>query len=89
MDDIFRVSSWMATRAQAGAVKEIDEAEGLPDTAQGDVEGAEIQGGIEEVVQTAIQEGQFFQEGVMVGLVRPALLEVKVAGEMLGVAAEG
>ena len=64
-------------------------AEGLPDAAQGDMEGAEIKGGIEEAVQTGVQEGQFFQEGGLAGLFLPALLQVKVTGEMLGVAAEG
>jgi hypothetical protein len=65
------------------------EAQGLPDAAQGDVEGAEIKGGIKEAVQAGIQEGQFFQEGGLTGGVLPALLQVKLAGEMLGVAAEG
>ena len=65
------------------------EPKGLPDAAQGDMKGAEIKGGIEETVQADIQEGQFFQEGGLVGLVLPALLQVKLAGEMLGVAAEG
>jgi putative ATP-dependent endonuclease of OLD family len=65
------------------------EAEGLPDAAQGDREGAEIKGGIEEAVQAGIQEFQVFQEGVLAGGFLLALLKVKVAGEMLGVAAEG
>ena len=65
------------------------EAEGLPDAAQGDVKGAEIKGGIEEAVQAGIQEFQLFQEGGLAGGVLLALLPFKVAGEMLGVAAEG
>jgi len=65
------------------------EPEGLPDAAQGDMDGAETKGGIEEAVQAGIQEGQFFKEGGLVGLVLPELLQVKLAGEMLGVAAEG
>jgi hypothetical protein len=92
MDDFSRVPSWLATHAQAAALQEGFlgmEAEGLADAAQGDMEGAEIKGGIEEAVQAGIQEGQFFQEGGLVGLVLPALLQVKLAGEMLGVAAEG
>jgi hypothetical protein len=48
-----------------------------------------IKGGIEETVQTDFQEGQFIQEGGLVGLVVEALLEVALAGEMLDVAAEG
>ena len=50
------------------------EAEGLPDAAQGDVKGAEIQGGIEEAVQAGIQEFEFFQEGGLAGGVLPLLL---------------
>jgi hypothetical protein len=46
-------------------------------------------GGIEEAVQAGIQKLQFFQEGGLAGGVLLALLPVKVAGEMLGVAAEG
>jgi len=65
------------------------EAKGLPDAAQGDMEGVEIKGRIEEAVQAGIQEVQFFQEGGLAGLVLPALPQVKLAGEMLGVAAEG
>jgi hypothetical protein len=65
------------------------EAEGLTDAAQGDVKGAEIKGGIEEAVQAGIQEFQMSQEGGLAGGVLLALLPVKVAGEMLGVAAEG
>jgi hypothetical protein len=65
------------------------EAQGLPDAAQGDVKGAQIKGGIKEAVQAGIQEGQFFQEGGLAGGVLPALLQVKLAGEMPGVAAEG
>jgi hypothetical protein len=68
------------------------EAEGLPDAAEGFVPGAEIKCGIKEAVQAGIQEFQLFQlfqEGGLAGGVLPALLPVKVAGEMLGVAAEG
>jgi len=65
------------------------EAEGLPDAAQGDVKGAEIKGVIEEAVQAGIQEVEFIQEGGLAGGVLPALLKVKLEGEMLGVAAEG
>jgi hypothetical protein len=48
-----------------------------------------IKGGIEEAVQADIQEGQFIQEGGLVGLVVEALLEVTLAGEVFDVAAEG
>jgi hypothetical protein len=48
-----------------------------------------IEGGIEEAVQAGFQEGQFIQEGGLVGLVFLALLEVALAGEMLDVAAQG
>jgi hypothetical protein len=65
------------------------EAEGLPDAAQGNMEGAGIKGGIEQAVQAGIQEFQLFQEGGLPGLLLLALLPVKVAGEMLGMAAEG
>jgi len=84
--------SWLAAGAEAGAFKKIFlgvEAEGLPDAAQGDIKGAEIKGGIEEAVEAGIQEFQFFQEGGLAGVVLPLLLPVKLAGEMLGVAAEG
>ena len=53
------------------------------------LEGAKIKGGIEEAVQAGIQEFQVFQEGGLAGGVLLALLPVQVAGEMLGVAAEG
>jgi hypothetical protein len=56
---------------------------------QGDVKGMVIKGGIEEAVQAGFQEGQFIQEGGLVGLVFEARLEVALAGEMLEVAAEG
>jgi hypothetical protein len=65
------------------------EAEGLPDAAQGDVKRTEIKGGIEEAVQAGIQKLQMLQEGGLAGGVLLALLPVKVAGEMLGVATEG
>jgi hypothetical protein len=48
-----------------------------------------IKGGIEEAVQAGFQEGQFIQEGGLVGLVFLALLEAALAGEMLDVAAQG
>jgi hypothetical protein len=81
--------SWLATLAHAATFQEWDEAEGFPDAAQGDVKGAEIKGGIEEAVQAVIKEGEFFHEGVLERLVLLALLEVALAGAMLGVAAEG
>lgn len=65
------------------------EAQGLADAAQGDMEGALIKGGIEEAVQADIEEGQFVQEGGLLGLVLAAALGLEVAGEMLGVAAKG
>jgi hypothetical protein len=65
------------------------EAEGLPDAAQGNMEGAEIKGGIEEAVQAGIQEFQVFQEGGLAGLLFLTLLPIKLSGEMLGVEAEG
>jgi hypothetical protein len=75
--------------AQTAAFKKIDEAEGLPDAAQGDMVGAELLGGFEEAVQAGIQEFQFFQEGGLEGLVLLTQQKVTLAGEMLGVAAEG
>jgi hypothetical protein len=78
----------MGPRVQAGALQKGEEAEGLADAAQGDVKGAVIKGGIEEAVQADFQEGQFIQEGGLVGLVFQALLEVALAGEMFDVAAE-
>ena len=53
------------------------------------MEGALIKGGIEEAVQADIEEGQFVQEGGLLGFVLAAALGLKVAGEMLGVAAKG
>jgi hypothetical protein len=79
----------MGPRVQAAAVQQGEEAEGLADAAQGDVKGMVIKGGIEEAVQAGIQEGQFIQEGGLVGLVFQALLEIALAGEMFDVAAEG
>jgi hypothetical protein len=74
---------------QAAALQKGEEAEGLTDAAQGDVEGIVIKGGIEKAVKADIQEGQFIQEGGLVGLVVEALLEVTLAGEVFDVTAEG
>jgi len=79
----------LSARDQAAAFQKIEEAEGLPDAAQGDMVGADLMGGIEEAVQAAVQEFQFFQDGGLTELVLPELLEVALAGEMLDVAAEG
>ena len=65
------------------------EAEGLPDAAQGDMKGSELQGGIEQAVEAGVQEFEFFQEGGLAEIVLLLLLLVQVAGQMLGVAAEG
>lgn len=73
----------------AEALQEGEEAQGLADAAEGDVEGAVIGGGIEEAVQAGIEQGQLFQDGVLLGLVRLAALRLKLAGEVLAVAAEG
>jgi len=73
----------------ADAFQQGKEAQGLPDAAQGDVEGAEISRGIKEAVQAGIEEGQFFQEGGLLGLALVAALGVQGAGEMFGVAAKG
>jgi hypothetical protein len=79
----------MGPRVQAAALQKGEKAEGLADAAQGDVEGMVIKGGIEEAIQADIQEGQFIQEGGLVGLVFQALLEITLAGEVFDVAAKG
>jgi hypothetical protein len=79
----------MGPRVQAAAVQKGEEAEGLADAAQGDVKGVVIKGGIEEAVQAGFEEGQFIQEGGLVGLVFEALLKAALAGEMFDVTAEG
>jgi hypothetical protein len=92
MDDIPRELKWLATPARGAALEEIFlsvEAEGLPDAAQRDVKGPEFKGGIEQAVEADIQEFEFFQEGGLAELVLLTLLIVEVAGQMLGVAAEG
>lgn len=92
MDDISRVLKWLATPAVLAALQETFlgvEPEGLPDAAQGDMQGPEFKGGIEEAVQADIQEFEFFQEGGLTEVVLLLLLLVQVAGQMLGVAAEG
>jgi hypothetical protein len=88
-DGFLRVSLRLAALVQAAAFKKIEEAEGLPDAAQGDMMGTDLMGGFEQAVQAGIQEFQFFQEGGLEGLVLLAELLVTLAGEMLGVAAEG
>ncbi len=75
--------------AQAEAIQERDETEGLADTAQGDVKGTEVMGGIEEAVQAVVQEGEFFHDALLVIMVLLAQLEGALAGDMLSVAAEG
>jgi hypothetical protein len=65
------------------------EADGLPETTQGFVPGAEIGGGVVETVQAGGQEVQVVQEGLLPGLVGPVFLEGKLALKVPGVAAEG
>ena len=62
------------------------EADGLPETTEGDVEGAEIGGGVVEAVQAV---GQEVQVGLLPGLVGLVFLEGKLALKVPGVAAEG
>jgi len=75
--------------AQAEAIQESDEAEGLTDTAQGHVQGVEVKGGIEEAVQAVIQEIEFFHDAILVLPVLLAEVEFALAGDMPGVATEG
>ena len=65
-----------------------EEADRLADTAQGNVEGAVIGGGVEEAVQAGLKEVQLVEEGGELGLVLMAALQVQTAGEMPGVAVE-
>jgi hypothetical protein len=81
--------SWLATRAQAEAIQKRDKAEGLTDTAQGHVQGAEIMGGIEEAVQALIQKSKFFHNTILVLPVLLPQVELALTGDMLGMAAEG
>jgi hypothetical protein len=81
--------SGRADRILAEAFQEREEAKGFADAAQGYVEGPEIEGGIEEAVQAVIQEVEFINDGVLVLQVLPAQLDLALAGEVFGVAAEG
>ena len=73
----------------AAALLERKEAEGFADAAEGDVEGVVIGGGVEEAVQTGVEQVQAVQHGGLVDLVLAAALDLEGAGEMLAVAAEG
>jgi len=74
----------------ADALLEGEEADSLPDTAQGDKRGAVIGGGgVEEAVQANVEEVQPVQDGGLVGSVLMAALGLQVQGEVLGMAAEG
>jgi hypothetical protein len=66
-----------------------EEADRLPDAAQGDMKGAEIGGGVEEAVQAGVKEVQPVQDSGLVGVVLKALPGVQGPGEMPGVAAKG
>jgi len=73
----------------AAALQEGEEAQGLPDAAQGDVEGVVIRRKVEEPVQAGVQQFQALQQGGLVGLVLPAALQGQPAGQMPLMAAEG
>jgi hypothetical protein len=81
--------SGRADRILADALQEREEAKGFADAAQGYVEGPEVQGGIEEAVQAVIQEVEFINDDVLVLQVLPAQLDLALAGEVPGMAAEG
>lgn len=65
------------------------EADGLLNAAQGDVEGVEVFGLAEEAVKADLQEVQLVQEGGLVGLMFPIVGIGQGPAEMLEVAGEG
>ncbi len=73
----------------AEVLLEGNQANGLPDGAQGDEQGVLIGGGIKEPVQAGIEGIQALQEGGEIGLVLLEALPVQGAGQMFGVAAQG
>jgi hypothetical protein len=66
-----------------------EDADLLPDAAQGDMEGAEIFGSAEEAIKAGLQEVQFSQEGPEMGQVFVTTLQSQAADEMFGMPKEG
>ena len=79
----------MRVEGEAEALLQGEEADGLPEAAEGDMEGAEIGGGVVETVQTGGQDVQVVQEGLLLGLMGPVFLEGQLLLKVAGVAAEG
>jgi len=73
----------------AAALQEGEEAKGLPDAAQGDVQGVVIRRKVEEPVQAGVQQFQALQQGGLVGLVLAAAVQGQPPGQILLMAAEG
>ena len=65
------------------------EADGLLDAAEGDVEGVEIFGLTEEAVEAGLQEVELVQEGGLMGLMLVVVVGGQGLAEMLEVAGEG
>ena len=72
--------------AESDAFVHVEEAEGLPEGAQGDVEGVVAGGGVVEAVEAEGEEFQLVQEGVLGGVV---VLEGQLLLEVAVVAADG
>jgi len=74
-------------QGEAEAVLKRVEADGLPEAAEGDVEGVEIRGGVVEAVQAGGQEVQVVQEGLLPVEMGPVFLEGQLPLQVMGVAA--
>lgn len=80
--------SWAGGRGVAEAFVQGEEAEGLPEGAEGDVEGVVAGGGVVEAVQADGEEFQLLQVGFLGLVMGPELLVVQVLLEVAQVAAE-
>jgi hypothetical protein len=65
------------------------EADGLLDATEGDVEGVEVFGLAEDAMEAGLQEVQLVQEGGLVGLMFPVVMGGQGLAEMLEMAGEG
>jgi len=73
----------------ANSFLEGQEADGLLDATEGDVQGVEVFGLTEEAIEADFLEVQFVQDGGLMGLMFPVVMGGQGLAEMLEVAGEG
>ena len=73
----------------ANSFLEGQEADGLLDATEGDVEGVEVFGLTEEAIEADFLEVQFVQDGGLMGLMFPVVMGCQGLAEMFEVAGEG